>query len=364
VNVLFCTAPQGPPENTGYDHGVVALAEGLEALNAAGAQHRWSGTVPYWRRPGPTEWLVPNDGAVHWGNADVVVVSYLLWGDHLTHPAELDHLPPTTKLVFLDAMDGWRTFFLRPELRRFDVVLRTHLNRRYPRPANVKPWAFGLSNRLIDATAEPAPWADRRQQILFNFRVGHPLRDWARRTVVPALAGRFPANSETDVPPGPEDPHYGDWAQSGRRHHPTYFARLGTTAVGAAYGGYFGPGLPLSLNSPVLRALYKVIQLTKVSTRTIVQFDSWRLWETFAAGALVVHVDLGRYGADLPEMPVNRVHYWAISPDTADRDLADLLAASNETLGAIADAGRRWALEFYSPGAQARRLLSYLNVQE
>jgi len=364
LNFLFCTTPHGPPESTGYDHGVVALAEGLEALNAAGARHRWSGTVPYWhRQSGPTPWLIPQDGAVHWGNADVVVVSYLLWGDNLAHPKELERLGQGVKLVFLDAMDGWRTFFLRPELRRFDVVLRTHLSRRYPRPANVKPWAFGLSNRIIEAV-HPLPWSERTSEFLFNFRVGHPLRDWARRTVAVALARRFATNAESDAPPRSGAVAYEAWAQTGRRHYASYFDRLSRTAVGATYGGYFGPGLGLSLNSPLLRALYKVVQMTKIPTRTLLQFDSWRLWETFAAGALVIHLDLERYGAQLPEMPVNRVHYWAISPDTVDRDVADLLAAPDETLGAIADAGRRWALEHYSPEDQARRLLSYLAPQE
>lgn len=362
MNFLFCTAPQGPPERTGYDHAFVALAEGLEQENAGGSHHSWSGTVPYWRKASG-EWLIPCDGRVTWENADVVVVSYLLLGDGLGLPAELHHLRPSVRTVFLDAMDGWRAFFLRPEMRRFDLVLRTHLSERYPIPKNVKPWAFGLSERILEATKDVVGWSDRQPQFLFNFRVGHPLRDWARKAVVPKLELRFPCNTDTDEAPTPDSTDvYRAWAQTGRRHYPGYFHRLGRSALGAAYGGYFAPDCQLSLDSPWLRVLYKGLQLTRSRSRTIVQFDSWRLWETMAAGALTVHVDLSRYGAVLPVQPLNRVHYWAISPDRAESDIEELLKAPSSRLAAIAEEGRIWARENYGPRAQAKRLLSHLGI--
>lgn len=363
MNVLFCTAPHGPPERTGYDHGLIALAEGLQALNRAGAQHRWSGTVPYWRQtPGQEDWLIPADGTVTWKNADVVVVSYLIWGDGGELPPELASLG-STKTVFLDAMDGWRGFYLRPALRDFDLVLRTHLSRRYRVPENVRPWTFGLTNRIIEA-CQPGS-GPRNQEILFNFRVGHPLRDWTGSDVLPTLQRRFAVNRDSDQEPARDaslERLY--WEQTGRRHYPTYFERLKTSLAGAAYGGYFAPRWPASLNSLLLRGLYRAVQQTRMRTKTVVQFDSWRLWETLAAGTLMIHVDLERYGATLPVPLVNRVHYWAISPDTARRDCEELLETPLEDLERIAEAGRLWALQHYGPEAQARRLMGWLGLQE
>ncbi len=364
MNVLFCTVPQGPPERTGYDHGLVALAEGLQALNRRGANHRWSGTVPYWQQtPGGQDWLIPADGDVTWQNADLIIVSYLILGEGGVLPVELDSISRSTKTVFLDAMDGWRAFYLRPAMRRFDLVLRTHLSHRFTIPDNVRPWAFGLTDRLIDA-CQPSD-ASRKQELLFNFRVGHPLRDWARSVVLPNLQQRFNLNRDSDREPSPgvsQERLY--WEQTGRRHYRSYFDRLKTGFVGAAYGGYFAPRWPRSLNSFLLRLFYRVIQKFRIRTSTIVQYDSWRLWETLAAGTLMIHVDLERYGAFLPVLPENRVHYWAISPDTALRDCQELLETPLEDLERIAEAGRLWALQHYSPEAQVRRLFQWLGFQE
>jgi hypothetical protein len=95
----------------------------------------------------------------------------------------------------------------------------------------------------------------------------------------------------------------------------------------------------------------------------VVRWDSWRFWESLAAGCLTFHLDFEKYGFLLPEMPMPWKHYIPI-------DMADPVGSverfmdSRSRWSEIAHGGREWALKHYSPTACARRLLRLMPRSE
>ena len=89
------------------------------------------------------------------------------------------------------------------------------------------------------------------------------------------------------------------------------------------------------------------------------QWESFKLWEAFAAGAAVLMPHLEAHGMRLPVMPVAGEHYVPIAFDNASVDaLAAKLQSGAVDFGRIGAAGRKWALEHYTPKAYGARFLA------
>jgi hypothetical protein len=348
--IYFFLHPQGPPEDASYQHCAVALGEGLRALGIA-----FSSNIDYW--PGTEGPLFRRDTDVRPEECAVIVVN-----DEYDRTGRIpEHLfGGGRQTIYIDSSDGWRTRAEGRYYRQFDLVLRTHLNGHYHYPQNIHPWAFGLTERIISACEAPNSYEARERRILSTFRVTHPVRDAASRIMLKYLSGRFSIDRELDSPPAAgsgEDRAL--WEATGRRHYPGYFARLRKRMLCAAFGGYFAPGVFRSTENLPERVLYSLGWRLGVRTGTIMQFDSWRFWESLAAGCLTLQVEYARYGCLLPEMPSNGEHYAGF--DLGERHRAPWVRDADEKeLARVAAAGRMWALEQYSPRAAARRMLGLL----
>ncbi|MGA2477755.1 MAG: hypothetical protein ABSG63_03270 [Spirochaetia bacterium] len=351
MTAFFFLRSQGPPEDAGYQHCMIALGEGLRELGVP-----FFANIDYWREE--TGWLFKGGSGVQLEDCDLVITGDEYQGVGGELPKSM--FGGRQRTVFVDSSDGWRTRTEAPDYRRFDLVLRTHCSRRYTYPDNTHPWAFGLSQRIMTACADPAAFAGRSNRLIANFRVGHPVRAVARKLVMPVAASRLQIDDSIDSPPA-EDAGRDRllWEATGRRHYPAYFARLLSSKACAAFGGYFAPGVFRSTENVLERALYALGWRLGRKSRTVMQFDSWRLWEALCAGSLMLHVDLDAYCCSLPSMPVNGVHYAGF--DFHRRDCAAFLRdAPEKDLAAIAVAGRAWVLDQYSPRAAARRLLAMI----
>jgi len=266
--------------------------------------------------------------------------------------------------IALDREDGSRLRSLAPAFRAFDFILRTHYNRDTRYPANVVPWAYGLSERIVAATQPAVP--ARRWEIVANWRHTanpHSLRLAVERSLLPRLREVMPideAREHPDEPPADALQRLW-WRETGRRHWPAYYDRLRGTAACACFGGYFVTHRPRAKESLVSRLLKRTLTATHGHTYLVSQWDSWRLWESFAAGCATVHVDLERYGCVLPAMPANWEHY--IGVDLARPGAAlDRVRDDPGIIGRVGAAGRRWALAHYGPAATARRLLDLVGI--
>ncbi|HYC72269.1 MAG TPA: glycosyltransferase [Opitutaceae bacterium] len=363
-------------EPNAYHDDVVVLADGLQQLGC-----EVFGSANYWRRAvAADDWLVRHDPRVRAGDCDVVAVSYIWprWIDaafrvHVQPlPAGLFAPGRRYRTAFLDLDDGYETLSWRPEYRAFDVVFRAKYNRRCEHPANHRPWALGLSARVIAATAGAPPWAARRREALVNFGASHPYLHSARARATPpfiaAARGHFGLDDRRDdLTRSPAEPY--DrlmWEQTQRRHSRDYYERLKAAQAVAAFCGELIPAAPH--HPPYLvgggrarlkRHLYDLLAVFDPRPPRLIQWDSWRFWEGLAAGCLVFNLDLPHYGVDLPAMPEPFRHYVPFRPEDATRSFARLERQPG-LAERIASEGRAWALEHYSPVALARRFLAAL----
>ena len=200
------------------------------------------------------------------------------------------------------------------------------------------------------------PWGGRQRVLLSNFRSStHPVRTKAEREIYPLLSGLLEVDARHDEFAPPDDPAACfEWEKTGRRHHPDYYDRLARCAAVSCFGGYLSTGL---LFWP--RLTYALDRRLGDRFKNVYQWDSFRLWEAFASGCLVLHLDFEAHGLELPVGPVNRRHYLGFDL-RRPAQAAEFLREHEADLTTVADAGRRWALEHYSPRPMAERFLRTL----
>jgi hypothetical protein len=149
-------------------------------------------------------------------------------------------------------------------------------------------------------------------------------------------ASRTPYTSYIDnfkVPEG-SDLHF--WNHTGRRHSAQYFEFIGQHTIIDAHGGYEnGPG-------------------------EIVQWDSWKVWEGFLSGCLVVTADLDHYDIQLPFPLVPFKHYIPVRYDQLGASYEKLWKLSDAEQERIAAAGRAHILQHYTPESLAAYMLKRL----
>ncbi|MFN6156701.1 MAG: glycosyltransferase family 1 protein, partial [Dolichospermum sp.] len=95
----------------------------------------------------------------------------------------------------------------------------------------------------------------------------------------------------------------------------------------------------------------------------ILQWDSWRFWESLAAGCVTFHVDFEKYGITLPVMPENWRHYIGVDLDHVQTTV-DRIAENPEILEYITQEGRSWAIKNYSPVPTALRFLEIVSQKQ
>jgi hypothetical protein len=356
--IFFYCCPSGPPEDADYQHLIVYLAEGLKKLGAT-----FYSNNNYWRLdPKENDYLLQCNSEINHHDCTIVVLEQQ-WCRKQGLPRDLFDSRRKYITVLLDSEDRVTTISWLPEFRQFDIIFKTHYTQNIQQPSNFYPWAFGLSERVLRETNSPLDFSKRKGKFLINFRHhpilgAHPVRRYIEKKFVPRIQNALPVDHSLDPQnEPPSDPyHYLQWAQSGRRHYPNYFKRLQETTACAAFGGFFFPPLvqnPATLSSKLLNKLWVKSGL---KSNRIIQWDSWRFWESLAAGCATFHVDFEKYGLLLPVMPQNWLHYIGVDLDDVQATV-DRLAEEPEILEEIGISGRAWAISNYGPEAVATRFL-------
>ncbi len=342
------------PGSAYFQDLIVNLADGFQHL---GVQYYSSNN--YWKlSPKGHRYLLQFDPNVaHW-DCDIVVLERQWVEENGSLPKDLFNPSRSYITVYLDCEDGWRTLSWLPEFRQFDFIFRTHCNTNIKCPANIHPWAFGLSSRVLNEVSECKSFEEKKRCLLFNFRQTgkhcHSLRRFVAKTFIPKIKDILLIDSSTDdLTCPPQDPyHYLRWWQTGKRHYPSYYKRLRDSAACACFGGFFLAPQFTDCNSKIGYYSERLIREFGVKTNRISQWDSWRFWESLAAGCTTFHVDFEKYGFDLPMLPKNWEHYIGIDLDNIQESI-DRIAEQPEILEKVAAQGRVWALKNYSPQATA-----------
>jgi len=373
---IYCRNEEG-----NLQEDVIALAEGFRELGVP-----FYGSCDYWLESTlPGDYLIRCDPEVRADDCDVVVVSYTwpYWIRMKTFDLVRRPLPDGLfrpgrgyKTVYMDHHDGHRTVSWEPEFRQFDLILRTKLNRRAWHPQNIRPWAYGLNRRIVDATANAPRFAERAKRVLVNFGASHPYphgaRELAARQLEPRLESVLPHDrTRDDLSRAPGDPlALLMWRQTGGRFSQEYYQRLGRSQAVAAFCGELIPPAPFENpecylvggnRAKVRRFLFEALGRLDPRPPRWVQWDSFRFWEALAAGCAVFNLDLAHYGVEIPVMPENFEHYIGVNLSAVD-DVLDRLEAESNLLERVAASGRAWAMTHYSPRAAAQRFLTLVGA--
>lgn len=355
---------------------IIAIAEGLHSLGIP-----YYASCDYWlQSTTPGDYLFRRDPRVNHQDCDIVIVTYtwprwVRMGDFRAREQPLPKglfVPGRTwSTVFMDNNDGYRTISWEPEYRQFDAILRTKYNSRAFHPSNMRPWAYGLTRRVIKATEGSLPFAERSRTVLVNFGASHPFaygaRDLSARRFEPKIVKALPVDrAKDDLSKEPADPlELLMWRQTGGRFSRCYYERLKRTQAVACFCGDIIPPAPWrperylvgGTRARLKRLAFELLSKFDRRSPRAVGADSFRFWEALAAGCATVNIDLEYYGVKMPTMPVSGVHYLALDFDRIDH-FVDRLVDEPNSLECIAAKGRRWAEDYYSPVAAAKRFLA------
>ncbi|MDB9518817.1 glycosyltransferase [Roseofilum reptotaenium CS-1145] len=357
-----------------FPHLAIGLAEGLKALNIPVYAN-----CNYWLlSTEPGDYLFIHDSQVNPEDCLLVILDKNWVFAQRPFPELICNRYRHHINIYLDDMDGPDASLWPPTIAHFDVILRTHCHHQTQYPSNFIPWAFGLSHRIV-TEVQTIPTFDQRQySLLFNFRVDqkelftsypinaveqgfatththqgerfkvqadYPVRIVTNQQFIPLIEKILPVDQKVDARHNsPSDPyHYLQWKQTGRRHYPQYYQRLKSQVACAAFAGWYIPAL-------------------KKRSPYIEWWDSWRFWESLAAGCVTFHVDLDRYAVSLPVMPENWTHYIGIDMENM-QDTVDRIRSEPTVLEKISQAGRQWVLEHYAPIPTALRFLKLLGFK-
>jgi len=350
---FFCCEQGHPPELARYQYGIIPLGEGLKEIGIIS----YSNVNYWWCVPDSSEYLFRHDPNVNYEDCDIVVLNdrWFLHGNSI--PKDLFRKGRKYVTVYIDCSDGVFTRTFNPQWRNFDYIFKAHYNQRIVgMPANVRPWAFGLPSRMIKATDGGENWEDRTDVLLSNFRVEHELRQRAKEIIYPILSDVFTIDYSNDGFAPPTDPAaLFEWEKTGGRHNPAYYERLKKAKAVSCFGGRYAHRFaqPYFLRKP----MRNIEHLFPYAFKTLYQWDSFRLWESFAARSLVFHVDFEREGCVFPVMPKNGFQYMGVDFSNPGKTREQILELQPR-FSQIARNGREWALANYSPLATARRFLS------
>lgn len=367
--IYFYNLPETFPDKREYPHMMICLGEGLKELGI-----QLYSNENYWRLlPDKEEYLFQYDPKITPDDCSVIILNHeWFWPGERGLPDNLFHSSRKYITVLLDnfeSKDKFRHLPFSGEFSNFDFILRAHYGSGFRYPSNIYPWGFGLSKRIIQETHLIPEFQDREWQLIVNFRyprwkqsgrslvLVHSVRKSVHEEFEPQIQHVLPINNitnDSDSPPS-DSYHYLRWTQTGKRHYPEYYQLLKSSVACSCFGGWFIA--PWSRDPVLFSRFYRgIYKRLKLKSRRILQWDSWRFWESLAAGCATFHVDLEKYGVRLPIMPENWRHYIGVDLDNV-QETVDRIADEPEVLARVSEEGRNWVLKHYSPLPTALRFL-------
>lgn len=365
--VYFYCLPENFKDRRFFPHQMICLAEGLIQIDI-----KVFSNVNYWQLlPNQEKYLFTFDPNVKPDDCSIVVISHEWF-----HPGN-KNLPsnffsPNRKYitVYLHSLDEnliSRTILSRSEIKQFDFVFKAHFSSKMHYPDNYYSLPFGISNRILEQTNILPSFQSRKKQLIVNFRHTrwtHSVRKIVKEKFNPFVKDILLINDSTNSFNSYPTTSYDllRWYQTGKRHYPDYYNLLKNSAACSCFGGWFVPNFLNQPNSFLTRICIWLYIRLGLKSQNIMQWDSWRFWESLAAGCATFHLDFDKYGIFLPIMPENWKHYIGVDLDNVSKTIKRL-KDEPEILQKVAIEGRKWALEHYSPVATARLFLKIVSEQ-
>lgn len=324
----FLLKPYNGAKAANYQHAPIVFAEGLKQLKLP-----YSANINYFPDPSGNYLFQQTE-------TPSKTTIYIVTAHPEDFKSELIAFNDSRNydIIILDSKDEW----IRPQSTNLlSLAHRYFMTSSKVITDRIKPLCFAISNRLIEAIQAQAqvPWIERDDSIFWAHRVdNHRLRNIVK-DVYNKKSIKYHMYLDNFEPPEAETAiHY--WNHTGRRHNPQYFAELQKYKYLDAHGGY--------------------------DTRDggIVQWDSWKVWEGFLSGMLVITADLDYYKIKLPVQPKPWVHYVPVNYNHIPDAYANLDRLSDEKKATIAKNGQQFALEHYTPKAMAKYIVQNLKTPD
>lgn len=207
------------------------------------------------------------------------------------------------------------------------------------------PVPIGLDRASLAATQALPPFAARARMVLrpWGHEPKQTLRALAELALLPRLEGRIALarreNNEAALPSAPGLP---GWAEA-----------MAQAQICLGFGGKL---LSDWWSNPGFRHHAPRRSFLLSRDVAIAGWDSPWLWRSLAAECLTIACHFEKEGFELPEMPVDGVHYLALDLSDMRRSVERILDLS-AAWGVIAAQGRAFALAHYAPEVTAKRLL-------
>jgi len=317
----FLLDPYVAPNKANYQHACIVLAEGMKQLNMP-----YSANIDYY----------PDiSGAYLFNKTEHPTYTYIITSSPENHAATIiQEAQNGRRLIIIDTKDEW----VRPKSAQYlQFCYRYFMSTCKITTNQIRPYCFAASNRMLEATSAPSlPWLSRNPDIVWahrvdNHSISNTVKEYYSRKKYPLAT--FLDNFTTPTEPNVDTHH---WNHTGRRHSPAYFEYLRQHRYLDAHGGY-------------------------LKTKTeIIQWDSWKVWEGLLSGMLVITADLDYYNIKLPHRLIPYKHYIPVRYDQIQASYEALFRLPDIEQQVIANEGRKFVLEHYTPQAMAAYFSSQL----
>lgn len=278
-------------------------------------------------------------------------------------------------LVFLEEEDAYEPLSWYPPFTDFDLVLRTKSNQRAFRPNNFRPWQIGISDYVLRRGLKKSRARQKKIQILENYNASHPflhpLRDFAKKQITPLFEKKIHIEKKIIKWDNEPDEPYDRFHQKqvGRYYNSHYHDLLAESAGCFSFCGQLIPGCPHNPSTylaggnraKIQRMAWELISRLIGIQKRAIQWDSFRFWESLAFACCPIHVDLERFGVQLPVMPKNWEHYIGLNPENLKDEVARIIK-DPQIMIRIGQQGQTWLQENYGIVNLAKLFLAY--VQE
>lgn len=368
MKIKFFITPVYPYGNDHYYHEIISLAEGFAELG-----YTVFGNTDYWWIPEENTYLIKGDNNNEDFDIAIYDYRYVTSFAHLLFRDGYPNFQKGKKHILIDRNDWIKPIWWNNKhYNIFDHIFAGNLYNNIKYPENVKPWAIGLTNRIIKCINKFYDPNTKRELVTgYNFRIDHNMRGYVLNKLLANLK-TYPAKEKftSDNFSEESDKFYN--MASTKRHSPEYYKTLCNTLCFMSFGGYY-EFKPLkyhpydTLDKFLRKPYYWRYKRLKNSGKDfssevfIFQQDNFRFWEVLYSGSIAVNLDLAFWNFKLPVMPVPNEHYIAIKSLSAESVEKDLSKLSEQNIKTISINARQWVLNNYSPKAQALRVLDQLN---
>lgn len=356
-----------------YDDNIAYLAEGLNKLH-----YKLYGSKNYWHNVETNKILV-RQKKIEEQKWDLLILTHTAYQlDTIVNQkyfvrknaVDTNFLKKhAKKIILINSLDGVN--FLGENDANIKFIFRSQFNKKINKSSKTLPYVLGGYQERIKKYT-PLKIKNKIPKVLdsfgFTHHYEHQQRKFFRTHVIPLLNKNGievvkALYGSLDIPPHAKNDKIW-WEMTGGKHNPAYFNAMSLFYANACFCGEMVSGLPKNPlrvlqggnRAKATKIIYKLIsKIFKIQNR-LVQWDSWRFWETLAMKSVPLMCNLEEHGVELPVMPKNYQHYIGLDPNNINESIKKMQSVW-KNMPDMAEDSFEWLKLNYSSEVNATRIL-------